>query len=68
MSNDIQERKRPPTPFMSTAEVARIMGVCTKTIYTMVEDGRLQAIRFARRGHLKFRREVVEALLEKGCA
>jgi predicted DNA-binding transcriptional regulator AlpA len=35
-------RRKRPTGTLSTAQVARVLGVTTKTLYRMLKDGRVQ--------------------------
>jgi excisionase family DNA binding protein len=50
---------------LKTDEVAETLSVSDRTVRDLVADGKLAAIRFGPRGHLRFRREDVEALLER---
>ena len=49
-------------PDMSVSDVARYLGVTTRTVYTMVADGRLRAYKLGDR-IIRFRRDEVDAAL-----
>lgn len=54
-----------PNPdLMTTGEVAKLLHVSPSTVTRWVKDGDLSAIKLPS-GRLKFRREVVEALLDQ---
>jgi excisionase family DNA binding protein len=49
-------------PDMSTGDVAKYLGVSTRTVYAMVADGRLRAYKLGKRV-IRFRRSEVGAAL-----
>ena len=61
--------KTPPTnaPNMSVNDVAEYLGVTTKTVYTMVADGRLPAYKLGARV-LRLRRSDIDAALQSSGA
>lgn len=57
--------KTPPTdaPNMSVNDVAKYLGVTTKTVYSMIYDGRLPAYKLGARV-LRLRRSDIDAALQ----
>lgn len=53
----------PIAPLMTTAEVAALLGVCTRTVRRMVQAGRLPAYRTGR--GLRFDRADLAAFLDR---
>jgi excisionase family DNA binding protein len=47
---------------LTVQEVAKILGVCTKTVYRLIKCGKLPAFRIATRGHGDFRIKTVDLL------
>lgn len=50
-------------PLLTTAEVARLVGVNVDTIHRWVDAGYLRVVRVGPRGRFRFRQEDVERLI-----
>jgi excisionase family DNA binding protein len=62
--------QKSPTDVLITPEVAALLRCHPETVYRLVADGKLHAVKVGRGGgrHFRFRREDVEAFLAGGDA
>lgn len=54
-----------PAELLTTKEAARLLGFTVSGLRRLVMRGELRALQIGRRGHLRFRREDLEALVRE---
>jgi excisionase family DNA binding protein len=52
-------------PLLTVGDVGKLLRVSRATVHRLVERGRLEPVQFAPGGHLRFRREDVDELVEQ---